>query len=66
MGGGWGCDTLSHGLPGVTKEVMTWTYEDPHTNQHAVRLILECLREVAATCLPLQVRRWLYFAWLRG
>ena len=35
--------------------VSTFSYEDPHQNQHGTRLALECLREVAALCLPCKV-----------
>jgi hypothetical protein len=42
----------------------TWTYSSPHTNEHGLRQVLECLREVGALWLPLQVRACWLAGWL--
>ena len=41
---------------GPVVSVSTFSYEDPHSNQHGVRLVLECLRDIGMLCLPCQVR----------
>lgn len=42
---------------GAPATVQTFTYSDVHNQQHGVRLVLECLREVGSICPPVQVRR---------
>ena len=41
--------------PYLPAAVRTWRYDDPHMDEHGVRMAIECLREVGALCLPLQV-----------
>ncbi|KAG1670287.1 hypothetical protein FOA52_003637 [Chlamydomonas sp. UWO 241] len=41
-----------NGLLGDVRKVKTWSYKDVHTQAHAARLTLECLRELSALCLP--------------
>ncbi len=39
---------------GAMLQAQSWTYADPYHNKHGVRVVLECLRELAALCLPCQ------------
>ena len=54
-----GADSVPAAAPppelGPVVSVSTFSYEDPHQHQHGTRLALECLREVAALCLPCKV-----------
>ena len=41
---------------GTLVSANTFSYEDPHSDQHGIRLILECLRDIGMLCLPCQAR----------